>query len=103
MINFELAKELRDAGYPQKLRMGGRLVHRDGEGLFVLDINDLITRLGSIPLSLTPMFFKSRLLGEDLTGEVWHVHSHKHEGNGKTREEALARLWIEIQRSEPIE
>jgi len=100
MIHLELLKRLKDAGYPQTMRMGGRLVRRDDEMLFAPYINDLILRLGDIQLTFIPHFYRSRLRLADSTVETWTAHVETADGEGNTREEALAELWINLHSGE---
>jgi hypothetical protein len=73
-MDYELVKELQDAGYPVTTPN-------------VPDLSELITACGD------------QFLGLEKTGELWFASSEE-DGNmpvgskGKTPEEAVARLWL---------
>jgi hypothetical protein len=100
-MNYELAKELKDAGFPQGY---GQYVGKDwkgggnaqaaqqmglSEGAYVPTLSELIEACGNDFLAL------SRLNGQ------WTASAHnpRFDGDGSTPEEAAARLWLAIRKA----
>lgn len=102
MMNYELAKELKDAGYPQK----GDFIWCDLSGykklLCRLCLDPMNRRFGSYDeLCVAPTL--SELIaacGDEFHSlvkfgdSVWRASEHR----GSTPEEAVARLWLAIHR-----
>ncbi len=104
-MNYELAKQLKDAEYPQLL---GNYLKEDDSVQIYKDEHNLYPSRGSLVYSPT----LSELIeacGEGWfslrkEGEVWRAeHPHKTLrliiiGEDFTPEEAVARLWLELQK-----
>jgi len=89
-MNYALAKKLKDAGYPQPLIAYTHMWKRDGSGVkaYCPDLEELIMKCGDGHLSL---------LGSEKDGYVALLSEDnvKH-ALGKTPIEAVANLWLEI-------
>jgi len=110
MITYELAKELRDAGYPQdegdgyfeygeekqivtKKQMDdfaknpiGMLQITDVESYYVPTLSELIEACGEKYFSL---YF-------DMSDNTWRAKKNDYLGSGESTETAVANLWLEL-------
>lgn len=98
-MNYELAKELKDAGFPQT-----------GKGSFlILKPADVGMSTASQTMKYVPTLSElieacgvgNFILRNDLLTEAWHAQKDNDRkiccgGNGSTPEEAVARLWLAL-------
>ena len=100
-MNYELAKELKDAGFPFKehhpaMGMENIIDFGDGEDYKVPTLSELIEACGNEFLSLTQIskvLFKENWRCEWLSNDDECVEEDIY---GKTPEEAVAKLWLEL-------
>ena len=98
-MNYELAKELKDAGFPQKPDGLGRWIDNFGQTYSAFaqaNIKDaLIPTLSELIEACGDGYFKL-----EHTQCVWHATTGlvdgKPYGQGSTPEEAVARLWLAL-------
>ena len=96
MINYELAKKLKDAGFPMKrvggLAPDGASVYADAKGAYLLPtLSELIEACGT-------NFYGLRR-DRDALGVYWIAETRdnlKNTGGSETPEEAVARLWLAL-------
>lgn len=90
MIPYELAKKLKDAGFPQEMKDGSMLddgLNNEGYGpetAYDPTLSELIEACGESFV----------MLGH--RGSGWFSESISNIGNGTTPEEAVANLWLEL-------
>jgi len=93
-MNYDLAKQLKDAGFPQHDKLdGGPPEHEHNcftDGLCKPTLSELIDALEGD--------FYSLLLKP--TNRLWYATGiaswRKNQANGKTPEEAVAKLWLKL-------
>ena len=99
-MNYELAKALKDAGFPQALRNGGFYHYEKGNEYYLPGLSELIEACGG----------KQIIIWEE--GDIWYATKYDKEyhyvsGNciddtfydaqhGKTPEEAVAKLYLAL-------
>ena len=95
-MTIETLQKLKDAGFPQEGE--GRTIVRTGAGspLYVPTFKELIEAFGDVYLRFIPTFYASRIVGAGSTVEAWEVSTNVASGIGNDREEALANLYIHI-------
>ena len=100
-MNYELAKQLKDAGFPQEgkgetIGVSGGLIEHSGD-VYLPTLSELIEACGEE--------FYSLLRSATSDGEkmdkglsLWHaiIYQEKSVGTGETPEEAVARLYIAL-------
>lgn len=96
MIDYELAKKLKDAGFPQKMRVGengletepndGRISNEGGDWIYLPSLSELIEACGDGYFTLQS--------GQGL----WQAGKtlNPEWSEGQTPEEAVARLWLAL-------
>jgi hypothetical protein len=94
-MNYDLAKELKEAGFPQGGNGGWtgskeKIVWRSGHLVYVPTLTELIDACGH------QLFF---LCDKDDSLAVHHINGTKFQGAGTTPQEAVARLWLAIQKA----
>ena len=97
MITYELAKQLKEAGFPQVGNLHeGSYLHISGEPdrLAVVEptLSELIEACGSNFDELTR---DKRNTGGDWLATYW-IQDLTYQGQGETPEEAVARLWLSL-------
>ena len=98
-MNYELAKKLKDAGFPDK-KVGEIVEYPEGKAFGIPNLSELIEALGDVYFSL------SNHSGDQ--GWCATLNDHfcspmdiqKYHGHGKTPEEAVANLWLELNKKE---
>jgi|SRR5215211_8161905 len=97
-IAYTLANELKDAGYPQGGRGSwivdpGQIVARGGHRAYVPTLEELIEACGE----------NFALLHQSVKSKKWAAQDFKydeeegpHDGEGSTPTEAVARLWLAL-------
>lgn len=90
-MKYELAKDLRDAGFPQtgngkSVGPPDALVMRRGDGVYSPTLSELIRACG-IPFTL-----KGDIATADAS--IWMAESKGLTASGATPEEAVGRLWL---------
>jgi hypothetical protein len=94
-MNYELAKQLKEAGFSQ----GGKgswtlpsdsLVARAGDRIYVPTLSELIAACGKIEFTLM------REIVDDVSGWLAVVYEPIIQCGGLTAEEAVARLWLAL-------
>lgn len=100
-MTYELCKKLKDAGFPQKDSV---------RYIFMLDRSDqvYVPELSELIEVCRDSFWKLEIHGGSGGGEngimienlpgPWFAYSHKLELAGSTPEEAVAQLWLELQK-----
>jgi hypothetical protein len=95
-MKYELAKEIRDAGFPQtgngkSVSPADALVMRRGDRVYSPTLSELIGACG-MPFKLEG--------NTDVASDVaiWVAQSDSILGNGSTPEEAVARLWLALRK-----
>ena len=94
-MNYELAKELKAAGFPQQNPEYGqfdRYETRNGEEVFKPTLEELIAAV----FALVPDKFLDLSSRSD-RDQLWSATSTWCIGSGSTPEEAVARLWLALQ------
>jgi hypothetical protein len=93
-MKYELAKEIRDAGFPQigngkSVSPVDALVMRRGDRVYAPTLSELIAACG-IPFKLEG--------NTDVASDaaIWVAQSDNTLRNGMTPEEAVARLWLAL-------
>lgn len=98
-MTYELAKELKEAGFPQKIRLetGNGWFHDDKLGPIAFPtLSELIEACGEEFSGLTR---DASPLTVQLSSWRWmahHVSDPNIDGTGETAEEAIARLWLAL-------
>ena len=92
-MNYELAKELKDAGFPQSEPNGfPGILNPDGDTtVYYPTLEELIEACGDSSISLAKWGKKWQAGYHDKWGEC-----NGPEGSGETPEEAVANLWLAI-------
>ena len=90
-MNYALAKELKDAGFPKSTP---RFSDEFGRGQYTDDV--YYPTLSELIESCGEKFESLRLEMGDGTGLFWRAHSSLSRADGKTPEEAVARLWLAL-------
>lgn len=102
MISYELARELKEAGFPQ----GGRgawalppdaLVGRSKDRVYVPDLSELIEACGADFGSLAQNGSFKRYTPHQTRWVAWRS-GPDHGVSGDTPEEAVANLWLALQK-----
>jgi len=84
-MNYELAKQLKDAGFP-KLDL-----------VFVKDLKHFIPSLSELIDACGDKFHWLNKMKSQYDEDVWNAMALSKEfGRGKTPEEAVAKLWIKL-------
>jgi len=102
-MNYKLAKQLKDAGFPQKAnKNSGIYLDRNTVVKPIMKPSDLMPKEYTVIPILEELidacgdeFFKLiNLNGE----EGWHAEAHNFKGGkiGKTKKEAVAKLWLKL-------
>ena len=102
MISYELAKELKDKGFPQPIpeqfalhdeRVGGKISFqgKDMEPVYIPTLSELIEACGE---GLNTLY---EFRGEWEVGKNRHGDIEEPKGIGSSPEEAVARLWLQLQ------
>jgi hypothetical protein len=99
-MNYELAKSLKEAGFPQS-RGGGYLSCEHGFPEGVHDVCDTfyyIPTLEELIEACGQRFYTLEYVGK--LGHVWEAHFIQHDDYeiGDTPTEAVARLWLALHR-----
>lgn len=105
-INYELAKQLKDAGFPQVKEptygQGYWYSENGGEGVYIPTLSELIGACGDWFFRLTQIEDgKSWVAGGVTPGYKWKNSDRQpitYLGLGPTPEEAVAKLWLELQK-----
>ena len=101
-MNYELAKKLKDTGFPQKSKYEGDIcqydnlhhlgyyISKDNKNVYVPTLSELIEACGD------RFSFLAVLQGTQ--GKIWRasVPGEVFWWNGSTPEEAVANLWLEL-------
>lgn len=95
-MNYELAKELRDAGFSTE-----RLIERDGdftdEEIQQWFENPTLSELISAFTSFARLEHTGKVGGDEWIARAWHNNwEDLYTGKGKTPEEAVARLYLAL-------
>lgn len=90
-MKYELAKELRDAGFPQtgngkSVGPPDALVMRRGDGVYSPTLSELVNACEGP--------FKLESKTDEASAPIWIAESTGLIANGATPEEAVARLWL---------
>jgi hypothetical protein len=96
-MNYELAKELKDAGFPQeghKVIFPDKEIYTFNEPIHVPTLSELIEACGDCGLALIQT---DQEAWEAKSG--YDVDDYTEKGEGSTPEEAVARLWLAINKS----
>lgn len=99
-MNYELAKKLKDAGFPQISRVSssicdeGSLRNYDIEPCFYPNLSELIEACGDRFKRLETC--KVPDIETNIEKTVWFAYSEDDETTGYTPEEAMAKLWLEL-------
>lgn len=91
-MDIETLQKLKDAGFPQQ--GDGRTIVRPSGTYYVPTLSELFEEIGDVQITIFPMFYRSRLIGADSMVEKWVACVVLAWGEGKTRDEALANLYI---------
>jgi len=94
-MDYELAKKLKDAGFPMPdIREGSHKVFQHPEYVVCPTLSELIEACGQKFFMLQN---QDGITKEWLAREArrWHIGPYK-EGIGSTPEEAVANLWLEL-------
>ena len=97
-MNYKLAKQLKDAGYPQpKYFTAGNYYEKNDEMIVIPTLSELIDACGDK--------FDSLSIGEDkkwicMGGEWNEDYGIEFIIEGETYEESVAKLWLEINKYE---
>lgn len=118
-MNYELAEELRDAGFPQEVKYGDWIYYPDKSCMFIGNSDDMGDTTGGYSFTLgresttaKPNRVKVPTLEEliEACGDKLHFITRVHDdiweagardsfydaGSGKTPIEAVARLWLAL-------
>jgi hypothetical protein len=100
-MNYELAKELYDAGFkplvsplihPSRFARGSHDDQR--EYIFIPTLAEVITACGEKFRSLSRVYWEEK---EKWIADMWANHDERsHIGRGETMEEAVVKLWIAL-------
>ena len=95
-MKYELAKELRDAGFPQtgngkSVGPPDALVMRRADGVYSPTLSELIEACGM------PFTLEGNIVAAD--APIWMAESKGLTADGATPEEAVARLWLGLRGS----
>lgn len=101
MINYELAKELKDAGFPQihvnyETKGTATAMTRYYMGVYYPTLSELIGACGDEFVELIKMN------KEDDVNYGWEAGTDGYRIVGNTPEEAVARLWLELNKKDNI-
>lgn len=89
-MNYELAKELKDAEYPQPYPLIGELVTHNGEQLYIPTLSELIAACGEGFDALHRMTYDVERNGQ------WQARAALIGISGTTPEIAVAKLWLAL-------
>ena len=84
-MTYELAKELMDAGFPQKSMNVGSPAEYTPEGAYIPTLSELIEACGELDFHL-----------QHFVGADWGAWGGLKVGHGPNPEEAAARLWLAL-------
>lgn len=122
-MNYELAKELTDAGFPQDIKVGDKyyseighprlgIPHQQAENISFVDHTDIINKLCSDGFTKIPTIeelidacgekeFTLKRIHDNKLGWIWKVYGwttkdaiEQITSTGKTPTEAVAKLWL---------
>lgn len=106
-MTYELAKELRDAGFPQKLPSGSFTIYggqikdtkTNENAIYVPTLSELIEACGEGEF----MLHQTRTLNNPDRTPFWiaSMPEHDRKASGSTPEEAVARLWLALNKKQP--
>lgn len=94
-MNYELAKQLKDAGFPQRQRKGTfpwKLTKK--EDCYVPTLSELIEACGDDLEEIKQM------KESDLVSYKWEAYTNGYYVVGSTPEEAVANLWIALNKKD---
>ncbi len=110
-MNYELCKQLKDAGFPQKNIEGLRTVFSTEDGeftkyprydkpyVYIPTLSELIEACGMPSVA----GFVSCTNGEWYASlKTKNEYGMEYEGKGKTPEESVAKLWLKLKKKERI-
>lgn len=100
-MEYLLAKELKDAGFPQNIDIGGKNYDQYGQ-LWVASLqarplppqDTYVPTLSELIEACAPS--SDFILRSDLLTVAWYATRNNTEGRGDTPEEAVARLWLAL-------
>lgn len=99
MINYELAKELKEAGFPQADY--NWVLIKDGDGqVFLPTLSELIEACMKF-LPKGNSFLSAYNSARDEHDRFWACLDGVAEARGATYEEAVAKLWLELNKKSP--
>lgn len=98
-MNSLLAQSLKEAGFPQKKGKGcyidKGLINWPKTKIYVPTLSELIEVCGDIVLWKSDVWHAGDVKGKEIGGT--HIDDYWYEqGTGSTPEEAVARLWLEL-------
>jgi hypothetical protein len=105
-MTYELAKQLKDAGFPQGVEEGAYFIYNDGkrlEGAFKTERSAEISKVPTLSELIEACGFNFLSLNRSANGE-WRAYSNTEASAavnnikrvfGSTPEEAVARLWLD--------
>lgn len=95
-MNYELALELEQAGYPQ-VYVGGRFEGHLDEAVYVPTLSELIAACPTvIGDEDSPADFTLKAEGDIWTAGYYGFEDWREFADGATPEEAVARLWLAL-------
>ncbi len=103
-MNYELAKELKEAGFPQEgvegeTRLSGNAFGSGLEYCYHPDLSELIEACGQRFDEVRPLRMAGQISSWQALGVDENLY-HSNHGNGSTPEEAVARLWLALNKKE---
>lgn len=104
MINYKLAKELKDAGFLQEMKEGDKYYYSDASGVGVADIDDAVYASKGSAVKISSLSELIEACGERF-GQLkrytnaWQVMDcYDLVLTGDSPEEAVAKLWLKLQK-----
>ena len=98
-INYELAKQLKDAGFPQVKEptygQGYWYSENGGEGVYIPTLSELIEACQKGEEANSVNLFTTRDIGCEAIKQFRFSGSYM-KGIGSTPEEAVAKLWLQL-------
>lgn len=91
-MNYELAIQLKDAGFPQ----GDSVYPKDISGQICPKIPTLTELIEACGEHIDTIRLNHKTLDWEAGEWDWYNGGWGHYGSGKTPEEAVARLWLEL-------
>ena len=102
-MNYKLAKQLKDAGFPKKYCKNFYATNNNGEEVLIPSLSELIEACGDgffnlnyVKLHAPEAYPPLKRIQEIREGNLWVANGEQCWTTAKTPEESVAKLWLKL-------